>query len=237
MLKPKDIDVLILCGGFGKRLRSVVDDRPKPMAEVKHQPFMDLLIKYMSSFGFRHFILSIGYMANKMMEYYAQKKHLEIVFSEEKSPLGTGGAIKNARPLIKSNPFLVINGDSFCRINLREFLRYHEKNNAFVSMVVARNRENKDCGMVKLDNFNRISNFNEKAACKNNTLVSAGIYLFQKEIISLMPEKAKFSLEYDLFPKLTEQGFYGFFTDNTLIDIGTPHGLKRAESYFKRFKG
>lgn len=236
MLKLKDIDVVILCGGSGKRLRSIVSDRPKPMAQVNREPFLDILIRYLRSLGFRHFILSTGYMADRLRKYFTQKKGRGIKFSEEKNPLGTGGAVKKAKNFIKSNPFLVINGDSFCRVNLREFPRYHEKNNALVSMVVAKNRENKDCGRVKLDNLNRISNFNEKAATKNNSLVSAGIYLLQKEIFSVMPKRTKFSLEYDLFPKLIGRGFYGYLTDNILLDIGTPQGLKRAEIYFRSFK-
>lgn len=235
MFKTKDIDVVILCGGLGRRLGKVVNDRPKPMVEINHQLFSDILIKYLYSFGFRNFILSVGYMADKMKRYYTQREPLDIKFSEEKRPLGTGGAVKRTEILIKSNPFLVINGDSFCRIDFRKFLIFHHKNKGLASMVVVKNKQNQECGYVMLNSLKRISNFYEKAP-QNNNLVSAGIYLFNKEIFHRLPKKNKFSLEYDLFPKLSGHGLYGYLTPNTLIDIGTPQGLKRAELYFKRFK-
>lgn len=236
MLKPQDIDVVILCGGLGKRLRRIVKDRPKPMAQIDQHLFLDILIKYIYKFGFRHFILCVGYMADKIKKYYIPKRHVDIMFSEEKTLLGTGGAIKKARPLIKGNLFLIINGDSFCRVNLREFLKFHIRKNALISIVLAKNKQNKDYGCVRLCDSGRISNFSEKVECKNSDLVSAGIYLCQNKIFSLLPKRKKFSLEYVLFPKLVGQRFYGYLTNNVLIDIGTPQGLRQAKAYFKRFK-
>lgn len=237
MLKQKDIDVVILCGGLGKRLRRLVPDRPKAMVEINQQPFVDILIQYISGFGFRHFILSIGYMAGRIRKYYQHKSYLlDIGFSEEKRPLGTGGAIKKAKILMRSRHFLVINGDSFCRVNLNKFLEFHHRKNALISMLLAKNKQNKDCGGVRLDNSDRIVNFNEKGRVKNKDLVNAGIYLFNRMVFSLMPKRNKFSLEYDLFPKMVGHRFYGYLTKGTLIDIGTPAGLKRARIYFKRME-
>jgi len=236
MLEPKDIDVIILCGGLGKRLRSIVNKRPKPMAQINLQLFLDILINYISDFGFRRFILCIGYKAEWIKKYYLQKTHWDINFSEEKILLGTGGAIKNARKFIRSNPFLVLNGDSFCRINLKKLLEYHNQKNALISMALAKNSQNKDCGLVELCSHNRIKSFNEKAESKNNGLVNAGIYLFRKEIFSFMPKRRSFSLEYDFFPALTGKRCYGYLCGDNLIDIGTPEGLNKAKSYFKQLK-
>jgi len=129
-----------------------------------------------------------------------------------------------------------MNGDSFCRVNLRNFLDFHLEKNALVSLVLTRDKKNRNCGFVELDSAKGIVSFNEKRKMKSNSFVSAGIYLFHKKVFSHMPERKKFSLEYDLFPKLADKGGYGYLVDSTLVDIGTPRGLKQAERYFKRFK-
>lgn len=233
MLRPKDIDVLILCGGRGSRLRSVVSDRPKPMAEINQQPFLDALMGYLFLNGFRRFVLSTGYMAASIRRYYQKKEGRDIRFCEESAPLGTGGALKKAGRFIKSGYFLALNGDSFCKVDFKKFLAFHNKKKGLASIVVAKNKQNRDCGSVKLDGLNRIISFREKEGGKNRR-ISAGIYLFDRKIFSLMPKRGRFSLEYELFPKLNGKGFYGYMTDNTLVDIGTPDGLKKARLYFKR---
>ena len=137
MLRPSKIDVAILCGGFGKRLQRVVKDIPKPMAKIKHRPFLSILIDFIASYGFRRFILCTGYKADIIEGYYSQRyNNLSIEFSREEKPLGTGGAIKNAENYIKSSPFLVVNGDSFCKINLREFVSFHFKKDSLISIAV-----------------------------------------------------------------------------------------------------
>ena len=113
----KSTDVYILCGGMGKRLRSVIKNNPKPMVGIGEKPFLDIIIDYMADFGFRRFILGLGYKAEVFKRYYKnfKPKDLEIEFCEEKTPLGTGGAVKKAKKLIISRSFLVLNGDSFCK--------------------------------------------------------------------------------------------------------------------------
>lgn len=236
MFEPKEIDVVILCGGLGRRLRKVVNDRPKPMAEIAGEPFLDLLLRYVYRFGFRRFILSTGYKAPRIRDYYHKKREWDIEFCEEKEPLGTGGAVKKVKPFIKSSPFLVINGDSFCGINFKNFLEFHYCKNALVSMALVKNRENRECGYVKLGASSRVTSFNEKPPSDENGLINAGIYLFQRDIFSLLLRENKFSLEYDLFPRLVTQRFYGYPVSAVLIDIGTPRGLTCARGYFKRIK-
>ena len=133
---PSNTDVLILCGGKGRRIQSIAKGRPKSMIDINGMPFMDILIDYIDSFGFKRVILCISYRGGFIKKYYSGRKNrLEIVFSEEKELLGTGGAVKNAGPFIKSLQFLVLNGDSFCRIDLQDFLRFHIEKNAGCSMV------------------------------------------------------------------------------------------------------
>lgn len=234
---PENIDVVILCGGLGTRLRGIINDRPKVMAEIKGRPFLDILIDHISNYKFRRFILCVGYMKEFVKEYYEKKnKGLTILFSEEKEPLGTAGAIKNAEPLIKSNPFLVMNGDSFCDINLKSFLDFHIEKKASTSIALVPPEKDADYGVVALDNNRRIVSFNEKARTDNNGFINTGIYFFGREILKLIPPNMSYSLEYDLFPNILDKGVYGYIAREKLIDIGTPERYRIAEKFLSEKK-
>lgn len=225
----KDIDVVILCGGEGKRLRSIVNDRPKPMAEIGRQPFLDIILNYMAAFGFRRFILSTGYMANFIKQYYSIKKSsFEILLAQEDMPLGTGGGIKNTEPLVKSPNFFAINGDSFCKIDFKKFYEFHLDKKALLSIVVSSHSKKEECGFIKMSNERRITFFDEKANPGKEYFTNAGVYLFRKDIFSLMPKDKNFSLERDFFPKMKNRMFYGYAVDEDFIDIGTPQRYKAA---------
>lgn len=227
------IDVVILCGGLGSRLAEVVGDRPKPMAQIGRRPFLDILIDYFSSFGFRRFVLCTGHRSQFIREYYSRRDDsLEFVISDEPSPLGTAGAVKNAEACIETDPFLVANGDSFCPADLTEFYDFHSARRAVMSMVVGESEGRNDAGLVAVDDCQRIVGFEEKSPPHHGRYVNAGIYLFQKEILSLIPANTKFSLEYDLFPRLVTSGSFAFVCQGPLIDIGTPHRYKTAKEYF-----
>lgn len=229
ILRPDNIDVVILCGGLGTRLKGIVSDRPKPMVEIKGRPFLDILIGYISGFGFKHFILCAGYKGDFIERYYRTKGSgdLKISFVKEKEPLGTGGAIKNAESLIKSSVFLVMNGDSFCTVDINCFLEFHMTKKAEISISVAKTGGAVDYGIINLDDDNRIINFTEKIEMKEGvSVVNAGIYLFNKAVLGLIPAAQKYSLEYDLFPTILDRKIYGYITDKKLLDIGTPEKLK-----------
>lgn len=229
----KNINVFILCGGLGKRLRRVSGSVPKPMIKVYEQPFLNIIIKYMVNFGFRKFILGTGYKAKAVEEYYSrnQMPGMQILFSREKSLLGTGGAIKNARKLIRSNPFIVLNGDSFCRFNPLSFLKFHKQKKSLISILLRKVSDIKEYGEVRVDNFSRIKNFKEKSYGRiRGGLINAGVYIFDKKAFNLMNFSSKFSLEFDFFPKIVTQGnIYGYKTSSLFIDIGTPARYAKAK--------
>ncbi len=229
-----DADVLILVGGQGKRLRQVVGDKPKPMADIKGRPFLDILINYVSGYGFRRIILCTGHMASLVREHYRKVTDgIEILFSEEKEPLGTGGAIKNAKALIRSNPFLVMNGDSFCAADLGSLVDFHKKMNALLSIVLTYSDTTEDYGSVTFNSSGRITSFSEKVPCAGKSSVNAGIYLMNKDIFSYMPRKKRFSLEYDMFPDIAGNRCYGFVTEMQLTDIGTPERYYAAQAFLQ----
>lgn len=232
--RVKNVDAVILCGGLGKRLRPIINDRPKALAEVNRRPFIDILINYLASYGFKRFILCTGYMGEKIKLYFDKKlPALNIIYSRENESLGTGGAIKNAAPLIKSNTFLVINGDSFCPIDPLKFINFHLAKKSLVSVALTKLKQSgNNTGKIKLDNNRRITVFAEKAVSGGLNYSSVGIYLMQRKVFSLMDQKKKFSLEYDFFPKLVNRDFYGYATKKKLIDIGTPKEYRRAQKLF-----
>lgn len=228
-------DVLILAGGRGKRLQQLVNDKPKPMAGIGGRPFLDVLIDYASGFGLNRFILGTGYKAETIAAYYEGKDATQqVLFSTEAEPLGTAGAVKNAEELIQSNPFMVMNGDSFCRVDLRDLLDFHIEKNALLSVALVATDSAEDFGTVELDDSQEIVRFEEKKAKSRKTFVNAGIYLFQHDIFSMIPAGTKYSLEYDLFPGLVGRRFYGFVTEAELIDIGTPRRYYRAVKVLSR---
>ena len=236
------IDVIILCGGLGTRLKPLIFEEPKVLAKIGDQTFLDILIDNISFYGSTNIILCIGHLKDNIKryfghchDYYEQKNRIvynyndcRIKFSEEGEPLGTGGALKNAELLINSDPFIVMNGDSICNVDFRKLLDFHKNKKALLSMVLARSMTSRDYGTVILDNSSRIINFNEKPIDNNETMINAGIYIMQKDIFSYMPDRKTFSLEYDLFPKLCNDICYGFVTNSEIIDIGTPERYIRA---------
>ncbi len=225
-----DIDVVILAGGLGTRLRSVVSDRPKVMADMGGKPFLDLLVEYLRGAGFGRIILSVGHLKDQVKDHYAGKG---ILFAEEEEPLGTGGGVKNTERLVLSDPFFVMNGDSWlpAGIDLRALHDFHRENDALVTLALARPRNEKDYGAVFMDKNSRISRFNEKLKEKGDHFLNAGVYVMNREIFSRMPS-GSFSLEVDFFPKLVGDAFYGFPAEGEVVDIGTPERYEAAKKIF-----
>ena len=233
-MKLDGMDIVVLCGGLGTRLRTVVSDRPKSMADFCGRPFLDILLDYFKGFGFRRIILCVGYRAEAIKSHYANRfSDMEILFSEEKAPLGTGGAIKNAEHLIKSNPFCVANGDSFCSIQMDQFLSFHSDKKATISIAVSSVGKTKDYGAVCLDHDSQVLSFDEKKESQEKAAVNAGVYIFEKKILFEMHKGDIFSLEKDLFTRVCGKGLYGFFVDSPVIDIGTPERYAYASNHLK----
>ena len=227
----KDMDVVVLAGGLGKRLKAKTGETPKVMAAVNGIPFLDLLLKNLSAQGFKRVILCTGYKAQEIESHYrASKLNLHIEFSREEKPLGTGGAFKLARNKVQSPVFLGLNGDCFCSVSFRDFVLFHQQKKALASLVLNKVEEKSDFGSVVLDPKGQIVSFQEKANLASSPFVSVGIYCFQKEIFDLMPAQEVFSIEHDFFPRLIGKGFFGFVTEQAFLDIGTPDRYERAQN-------
>lgn len=236
-IRTQDIDVVVLCGGLGTRLHGVVDDRPKPMIEINGKPFLDILIKYIAHYDFIRFILCTGYKGDFIRRYYENKNgRLKFFISEEKESLGTAGAIKNAEGFIKSDILLVVNGDSLCEIDVKDFLKFHVRKRAFISIVLTSIENPGDFGVIRLNRDQKIISYSEKVPISGNSLANAGIYFFNRKMLEEIPSGEKLSLEYDIFPRILDKGAYGYVTQKVLLDIGTPSRLEIAKDYLRETK-
>lgn len=234
-MKISKCDSVILCGGKGRRLQGVVSDVPKVMAQVNGRPFLDLIIEYLKSQHIEHIVLCTGYKADMVEEYYRSNDFgLTIDFSRENDPLGTGGALANARDIVLSDIFFVLNGDSFLSADLKAFFNFHKDKKSLASILVSEVENSKDFGSLTLDAGCQIVDFNEKKEKGGKRLVNAGIYCFNQAIFSCMPDKEAFSIETDLFPSLLGDRFYGFRVDEVFMDIGTPARYESAKQKFKK---
>jgi NDP-sugar pyrophosphorylase family protein len=225
----QNIDVLVLCGGKGTRMLSLAADKPKVLLDLWGRPFLDILIENLASFGFKRIILGVGHLKEKIIDHYVSSDivNAQIDFSTEDMPLGTGGAVKKARPFIKSDNFLVMNGDGFCSIDYQKFYENHLNKKALFSLVLNEISDTSGYGNVRLGDNDRILEFAEKKSDKKTGLISAGIYFMNQDIFSYMPKQDVFSLEYDLFPKILNKPCYGFIGKN-FIDIGTLEKYQKA---------
>jgi D-glycero-alpha-D-manno-heptose 1-phosphate guanylyltransferase len=226
-----DIGAFVLCGGQGTRLRSVVADRPKSMALISGTPFLQLLLKRLTSQGVNDVVLGTGYMAEKIERYFGDGKQfrLRIRDSREHEPLGTGGALKLAEPLI-SDPVLVLNGDSYVEWSLVPMLQLLSAKHADLVIVLQAVADVTRYGSVTLDQDDRITHFVEKGIAAGPGLINAGVYLLRKQIVRSLPASTAISLEKEVFPRLLDRQVYGLICTGPFIDIGIPDDLRRAQA-------
>jgi len=230
VIDPAVTDVIVLCGGQGTRLGSAAGAGPKPMVLIGVEPFLEILVNWAAFQGFKRFIFCTGHKAAAVREHFTLKAGREYLFSEEKEPLGTGGALKLCEPLRKSEVALVLNGDSYCDVDLTAFLDAHEDRKAWGSVALTEAKERKDGGFVSIDEDKRITNFAEKDP-KGGTWINAGVLALGPKIFSAIPDKGFCSLEKDVLPRMLA-GLYGFTTASPLYDIGTPERLEAFRSAY-----
>ena len=228
------IEVVVLAGGAGKRLRGVVSDVPKPMAPVGGKPFLDLVLSSLENKGIREVVLSVGYKAEKIIDYFGSSyRRLQISYAREKEPLGTGGAIKCALNYVKGDTALVINGDTFLDLEIRELLQ--TKNTTRNSIIVA--RQTKDAERFGTISFSgaKVTSFSEKLLT-GPAVINAGVYLLSRSELDAFDVGQRFSLEEEYLPKACEQGKFNIFISRgDFLDIGTPEDYLRAESHLANY--
>jgi len=227
---------VLLVGGLGTRLRSVVPSTPKPLASVGDRPFLELLVRQLRSQGIHRVVLCTGYLAEVIEKQFGNggKWQVTIEYSKEPHPMGTAGAVKLAEPLLRDvSDFLVMNGDSFMEIDFRELIRFHRQAGGIATMAVLQMKNKMRYGTVQVTPEGRVSGFAEKSGSDSAGFVNAGIYVFDRQILEHLPEGPA-SLERDIFPKLLDHGVYASEQHGVFIDIGTPEDYARAQDLCDR---
>lgn len=227
----RDLRAFVLCGGFGRRLRSVLNDRPKSMALIGNVPFLQLLLRRLKAQGVREVILGTGYRAEQIEEFFhdGEDLGLRLSHSREHEALGTGGALKLAERLL-SDPVVVLNGDTYVEWSLALLRDCHRENDADIVMVLQEVPDVSRYGSVTIDAKGVVIEFIEKGVRAGAGLINAGVYLLRKQIVSGLPAGTAISLERDVFPDFLGKKFYGVVSRGTFIDIGVPADLERAQT-------
>jgi NDP-sugar pyrophosphorylase family protein len=229
---PNAVDVIVLCGGGGLRLKSVTGDAPKSLAFIGTRPFLEILLCQLQRHGLERVILAVGYQNDLVRSHFGDRAHgLKISYSIESTPLGTGGALRNALGLMDSNCALIMNGDSYTDADLHLFSLDYQNTNADVSVLVVPADGRTDCGLVSVDSDGRVLGFKEKQSASGRQYVNAGIYLVNKQILDEIPTGIQVSLEAELFPRWLGESKHlrAFHYSGQCIDIGTPDRYRDAQ--------
>ena len=227
------MQAILLCGGMGTRLRSVVSDRPKPMADICGKPFLQYLLEMLRDKGITEVIFALGYMGEMIEEYFQDGSAfgLKIAYSYEEEPLGTGGAIRNALPKILEEEVLVLNADTYFPMDYQGLLRFHQENDGDFSLATRAVPDISRYGAVRRDAAGRILAWNEKLEDGGQPLageINGGIYVMKKSLIAEIPE-GKQSLEQDCIPKWLSEGkrIFGLPFEGYFMDIGIPEDYRQ----------
>ena len=221
-------EAIILAGGFGTRLRHVVPHLPKPMAPIGERYFLEILLTSLATKGFRHVVLSLGYMADRIVSHFGGRfSGMDLSFEIEPSPLGTGGAVRQAVSRCRADHVFVFNGDTYLDLEVDDVESHWQKSR--VPIIVARDVEDtKRYGRLKLRE-GRIVEFSEKGI-GGAGIVNAGCYVLPIDILNDFPVGRPFSLEMDFFiDAVRAQRIDVFVTHGRFIDIGIPEDYARAQ--------
>ncbi|MDD2850932.1 MAG: nucleotidyltransferase family protein [Desulfuromonadaceae bacterium] len=232
-----DTTAIILAGGKGTRLQSVVSDRPKPLALVCGRPFIEYVLDQLDSFGIKRVIVSTGHLGEQIKTLLGSTyKTLSLHYSQEHVPLGTAGALHHALPFITSQQVLVLNGDSYCDIDFNEFFKRHMLKNALVTIAAVSVPDVSRYGSITSTGEGLIEYFREKGIQVAGGLINAGVYVIERSVLLAITPDRMISLERDIFPQYLHQSIYSYETTGMFIDIGVPADYRRAQLLFQDVK-
>ena len=222
-------ECIILAGGLGTRLRSEVPDLPKCLAPVAGKPFLHWVIRHLQSQHVERFILSVGYMHEKIEAFIADAYPLlPVTFSLETTPLGTGGAIKLALLQCSGNDVMAVNGDTLFETDNDRLMYYHDENKAACTLALKPVKDSYRFGSVEIDAQGNIVAFSEKKFIQSG-LINGGVYLLDRQCFEQADLPVAFSFEKDyLETYIGAQKMIGVQDDGYFIDIGIPADLKKA---------
>lgn len=229
------MQAVILAGGLGTRLRSVIHDLPKPLAPVNARSFLERQMDMLIAAGFQQFVLCVGYR-HELIETHlgdGATRGVRIVYSVESDPMGTAGALRLARPHLQDT-FLVINGDTFWATDLAQLLQAHRTSGTAATIGLVHVPDAGRFGHVTLDDQSLITWFNEKGA-SGPGLINAGVYIFTGAAWDYFTDESPLSLEKQVLPAMVRRRLVrGCPLEGYHIDIGTPEGYAQFQEYVRR---
>ena len=228
-----NVTAAILAGGLGTRLRSVVKDRPKVLAEIGGRPFLAYLLDQLAVVKVKSIVLCTGYRGEQVQEMFGDSyAGVGLVYSRESSPLGTAGALRLALPLFEFDSILVMNGDSFFGMDLSAFWEWHRAHSASGTLSLVEVADTTRYGRVHVDSGGAVVRFEEKSDTGMPGCINAGVYLLARHLLLTIPTNRPVSLERDMFPSWVGKRLYGYKCEGCFLDIGTPEAYAVAERFF-----
>lgn len=231
-------EMLILAGGFGTRLKSVVSDVPKPMAPIAGRPFLAYFLDYWISQGILRFVLSTGYLGNVIREYFGESYNGAYVdYVHEQSPLGTGGALRLALSSVQwaNEMALMANGDTWFPVDLKQLCDDAKRQNLPLTLVLKTIEKNDRYGGVDVGTDGKVKMFGVES--KEGTRINAGCYLFNVRALkqALIDKPESFSLENNFLPIYAKDGLVGSsLQEQPFLDIGIPEDYQKAALFLNR---
>ena len=227
------VTAVVLAGGLGTRLRPVVGDRQKTIADVGGRPFLSRILDQLEKIGVCRIVLCTGHGAEQVEETLAARQGIaKITFSREEKPMGTGGALRLAVPVAAADTLLVLNGDSYTEANLDAFLTDYQRSGRIPTLLLVEVADTRRYGRVECGPAGEVRAFTEKGAATGPGWINAGVYLMESKNAARIPADRPVSLERDVFPSWLAAGLRGHRTTGRFIDIGTPESYAAAEEFF-----
>lgn len=230
-------DVFVLAGGLGTRIRAVLGDVPKLLAPIGGRPYLYYLLKWLHSFGAKRVVLGLGHRAAAVIDYLQKNSNWGLVVETivEPEPLGTAGAIRFARHKLRTDPVIVMNGDSFADADLCMLLSEHLSKTSLGTLLCVQADEPGRYGRIVLGNDNRIRGFIEKdEAHAAPGIISAGIYVFSSALLDIIANSAAVSVEREIFAQLPAGSLLAFGGRFPFLDIGTPESFVSAANLLQQ---
>ena len=226
-----DLPVLILAGGLGTRLSSVLGGQPKILAPIDGRPFVEYLLAWLEAQGVRNVIFSLGHLAERVQAHLGSRVVglQKIVSVVEPEPLGTAGAVAFSLRHLPRRPILIINGDTFVDVSLEALWSSHQAHGDIASIVCAQVDNAGRFGQVEIDATNRIVRFEEKSSAPGGLAwVNAGVYCFDPLMLDQIALRQRGSLEKDILQLMPPRSIRAYCTRGRFLDIGTPESLAQA---------
>ncbi|MBR2861036.1 MAG: NTP transferase domain-containing protein [Clostridia bacterium] len=229
------MQAIILAGGIGSRLKPLTENLPKPMIPLLNKPLMEYTVELLKRHNLTNIGVTVMFLPQKIKEHFADGNawRIDMSYFQESTPLGTAGSVKMAENQLEET-FLVISGDALTNVDLTKILEFHNSKEADVTIVLSKQENPLEYGVVLTDKEGRVTSFLEKPQWENvvSNTVNTGIYVINKSVLSKVPKNQFFDFSRDLFPLLMQENakIFGFITEDYWCDLGTPKAYLQAHS-------